>query len=90
MKKLKKISTKKIYRISFLAIFLVFISLLGWLASFFNEYVYRAINIDSDYLLSQRKTAQENLDTQGLNEVLDVIKNKSQEREIQEINNIFD
>lgn len=85
-----KIPTKKIFRYSFLGLILVFVILLALLVSFLNEYVYQAINVDSEFLLSQRKTTQENLDSKSLDEVLEVIKNKSKNHDIENINNIFD
>ncbi|HAM88992.1 MAG: hypothetical protein US83_C0002G0092 [Candidatus Falkowbacteria bacterium GW2011_GWC2_38_22] len=90
MKKNLKISTKKIFRYSFWLIIFLFIILTLWLASFLNEYVYEAMNADAELLLSQRKTVQEGLDTKSLDEVLGVINNKSKNREVGDINNIFD
>lgn len=85
-----KFSTKKIFRYAFLALILTFLILFGMLASFLYEYVYGAINADSEFLLSQRKATQESLDTKSLDEVIDIINSKSKDREIGEINNIFD
>lgn len=90
MKKNNKISSKKIFRYSFWALILIFLLFTALTISFLNEHIYQAINMDSESLLSQRKTAQENLDAQGLDEALAAIKNKSRQRQIYEINDIFD